>query len=52
MWNSWNFQNFKRLQSTQKDNGSWNGNYGQTFATSAALLSLALNYRYLPIYER
>jgi hypothetical protein len=52
MWNSWNFQNFKRLQSTQKDNGSWNGNYGQTFVTSAALLSLALNYRYLPIYER
>ncbi len=51
-WNSWNSQNFKRLQSTQTENGSWNGNYGQTFATSAALLSLALNYRYLPIYER
>ena len=52
MWNSWNSQNFKRLQSTQTENGSWNGNHGQTFATSAALLSLALNYRYLPIYER
>ena len=52
MWNTWNSQNFKRLQSTQTENGSWNGNYGQTFATSAALLSLALNYRYLPIYER
>jgi len=52
LWNSWNSQNFKRLQSTQTENGSWNGNYGQTFATSAALLSLALNYRYLPIYER
>ena len=52
LWNSWNSQNFKRLQSTQTENGSWNGNYGQTFVTSAALLSLALNYRYLPIYER
>ena len=52
MWNSWNSQNFKLLQSTQTENGSWSGNYGKTFATSAALLSLALNYRYLPIYER
>ena len=52
MWNSWNSQNFKLLQSTQTENGSWNGNYGKTFATTAALLSLALNYRYLPIYER
>lgn len=52
LWNSWNSQNVKRLQSTQTENGSWNGNYGKTFATSAALLSLALNYRYLPIYER
>ena len=52
LWNSWNSQNFKRLLSTQTENGSWNGNYGQTFVTSAALLSLALNYRYLPIYER
>ena len=51
-WNSWNSQNFKRLQSTQVDDGSWNGSYGKTFCTSAALLSLALNYRYLPIYER
>ena len=30
---------------------SWNGSYGD-LRTSAALLSLALNYRYLPIYER
>ena len=52
LWNSWNSQNFKQLQSTQTENGAWNGNYGKTFATSAALLSLALNYRYLPIYER
>lgn len=52
LWNSWNFQNFKKLQSTQMQEGGWNGNYGTTFSTSSALLSLALNYRYLPIYER
>jgi hypothetical protein len=52
LWISWNFQNFKKLQSSQTQEGGWNGNYGTTFSTSAALLSLALNYRYLPIYER
>ena len=40
------------VQTSQTQEGAWNGNYGKTFATSAALLSLALNYRYLPIYER
>jgi hypothetical protein len=52
LWNSWNYQNFKQLQSTQTEEGGWNGNYGTTFSTTSALLSLALNYRYLPIYER
>ena len=51
-WNRWNLENVRQLQSSQTENGSWNGNYGNTFATSAALLSMALNYRYLPIYER
>ncbi|MBT6849795.1 MAG: squalene--hopene cyclase, partial [Opitutae bacterium] len=48
----WNSKNVKRLLATQSEDGSWNGNYGKAFSTSAALLSLALNYRYLPIYER
>ena len=51
-WNKWNLENVRQLQAKQSENGSWNGNYGNTFATSAALLSMALNYRYLPIYER
>ncbi len=51
-WQKWNFENVRKLQATQAENGSWTGNYGTTFATSAALLSMALNYRYLPIYER
>ena len=52
LWRTWNVKNAKRLRATQADDGSWNGNYGKAFSTSAALLSLALNYRYLPIYER
>ena len=51
-WEKWNLENVRQLQAKQLDNGSWNGNYGNTFATSAALLSMAINYRYLPIYER
>ena len=51
-WKKWNLENVRQLQAKQLDNGSWNGNYGNTFATSAALLSMAINYRYLPIYER
>ena len=51
-WSKWNLENVRQLQAKQAENGSWNGNYGNTFPTSAALLSMALNYRYLPIYER
>jgi hypothetical protein len=51
-WNDWNRRNIKTLASTQNDDGSWDGQFGPTFSTAASLLSLALNYRYLPIYER
>ena len=52
IWNRWNANNIKSLQLIQSPNGSWNGSYGSSFSTSASLLSLALNYRFLPIYER
>ena len=52
LWNEWNAANIKKLQATQQEDGGWTGNFGGSFATSASLLSLALNYRYLPIYER
>lgn len=48
----WNAANIATLNSTQSDDGSWNGQLGPTFSTAASLLSLALNYRLLPIYER
>lgn len=51
-WREWNKNNIEELKKTQNPDGSWDGNFGPTFATSASLLSLALNYRFLPIYER
>ncbi len=51
-WNEWNRNNILELSKSQNGDGSWDGQFGATFCTSASLLSLALNYRYLPIYER
>ena len=51
-WQSWNRKNIKTLGATQTAEGNWEGQFGPSFATAASLLSLALNYRYLPIYER
>ncbi len=51
-WKSWNARMTKVLVSTQNPDGSWDGNHGRLFSTSSALLTLALNYRFLPIYER
>jgi Prenyltransferase and squalene oxidase repeat len=52
LWNEWNRVNLKVLLTTQNEDGSWTSNYGATFGTACSLLSVALNYRYLPIYER
>jgi len=51
-WNNWNHDNINTLRAAQAADGSWQGGYGATFETAGSLLSLALNYRYLPIYER
>ncbi len=51
-WEEWNEKRVKTLTETQGDDGSWEGSLGQPLSTSFALLSIALNYRYLPIYER
>jgi hypothetical protein len=52
VWQSWNRDNIAFLRATQSGEGNWDGQLGPTFATAGSLLSLALNYRYLPIYER
>ena len=51
-WRDWNLKNIRSLSQSQNTDGSWDGQFGTTFATAGSLLSLALNYRYLPIYER
>jgi len=48
-WEKWNAATIRKLESQQLDNGSY-GN--DAYRTSMSLLSLALNYRFLPIYER
>jgi len=51
-WNEWNAKNLRYLATLQRPDGSWPGNKGEAFSTAGALLSLALNYRFLPIYEK
>lgn len=51
-WQKWNKLTIKRLKAKQQPDGSINGNYGPAVGTSMSLLSLALNFRLLPIYER
>jgi hypothetical protein len=52
LWTAWNERNTRHMQSIQAENGSWEGNHGPVFSTASALLSLAVNYRLVPIYER
>ena len=51
-WEEWNAKNIKLMATLQSPDGSWPGRMGYSFNTSGALLSLALNYRFLPIYEK
>ncbi len=51
-WAKWNKLLIDRLKRTQNEDGSFSGNFGKSIGTSLCLLSLALNYRFLPIYER
>jgi hypothetical protein len=51
-WRRWNRQVADQLILTQNAQGGWDGPNGTVFCTGAALLSMGLNYRYLPIYER
>jgi hypothetical protein len=51
-WNEWNQKNIRYMSTIQNSDGSFPGNHGTAFSTAGALLSLALNYRFLPIYEK
>ena len=52
IWIQWNDRLIERLKQEQKDDGSFEGDLGVTNSTSMSLLALAVNYRFLPIYER
>ena len=52
LWDEWNSRNIRYLGTIQSSDGSFPGNQGPSFNTAGALMSLALNYRFLPIYER
>ncbi len=51
-WSVWNKKNIDYLKVLQHSDGSFNGTKGKALSTAGSLLSLALNYRFLPIYEK
>jgi len=51
-WEKWNRLLVRELKQNQQTDGGFNSQFGRSIGTSMALLSLALNYRFLPIYER
>lgn len=52
-WEKWNEKNSKVMVAAQGPDGGWSDNrLGRSGATGFALLSMALNYRFLPIYEK
>jgi hypothetical protein len=57
-WEKWNAGLVKEMKSMQAKDGSFSGfagrggGFGGTVDTSLALLSLAVNYKFLPVYER
>jgi hypothetical protein len=51
-WKKWNKLLVRQLKATQQADGSIPAQYGPALGTSFSLLALALNYRFLPIYER
>ncbi|WP_235934713.1 squalene--hopene cyclase [Candidatus Laterigemmans baculatus] len=51
-WEKWNQQLARELKEAQQEDGHFTGEFGPAVDTSLSLLALALNYRFLPIYER
>ncbi len=51
-WEKWTEKRVQQLMESQNEDGSWEGSLGTPLSTSFGLLSIALTYRYLPIYER
>ncbi len=52
VWKQWNDRLIQKLKREQQADGSFDGDLGVSNSTSMSLLALAVNYRFLPIYER
>ena len=51
-WEKWNKLLVRQLKQAQPPDGSFRGQLGSSVGTSLSLLALAVNFRFLPIYER
>lgn len=51
-WKKWNTALIRQLKEAQQQDGSIQGRFNLPISTSLSLLSLALNYGFLPVYER
>lgn len=51
-WEKWNKLLVRQLKASQLADGSIRSSQGATIGTAMSMLALALNYRFLPIYER
>lgn len=51
-WEKWNAGLIKVLKSQQAKDGSFTMSYGADVDTPLTLLALAVNYKFLPVYER
>jgi hypothetical protein len=51
-WEKWNKLLVRHLKQAQAQDGSFRGQLGSSVSTSLSLLALAVNFRFLPIYER
>ena len=50
-WEKWNKLLIRQLKQAQQADGSIQGQFGNDVGTAMSLLALAVNYRFLPIYE-
>jgi hypothetical protein len=51
-WGKWNQKTIRQLKEMQSSDGSFQSQHGPAYGTAMSLLAMALNYRFLPIYER
>jgi len=51
-WDKWNKLLTRQLKASQLQDGSFRSQFGPIVGTSLSMLALALNYKFLPIYER